>query len=89
MPTDGQLEHILGNDKHIASTSRVRGAPDSSTELDIESSLYVFDDLPVHESRLDERVLDQAPEGHLAAGLGVDVPTGVADSFDAHLRHCE
>ena len=43
----------------------------------------------MHESRLDERVLDQAPEGHLAAGLGVDVPTGVADSFDAHLRHCE
>ena len=42
----------------------------------------------MHESRLDERVHHQAPEGHLAAGLGVNVPTGVADSFDAHLRHC-
>ena len=49
----------------------------------------LFSDLPVHESRLDERVLDQAPEGHLAAGLGVNVSTSVADSLDAHLRHCE
>ena len=42
----------------------------------------------MHESRLDERVHHQASEGHLAPGLGVNVSTGVADSFDAHLGHC-
>ena len=41
----------------------------------------------MHESRLDERVLDEAAEGHLTAGLGVDVAAGVADPLDAHPRN--
>ena len=52
------------------------------------SELRAQHDLPVHESGLDERVPDEAPEGHLAARLRVDVPAGVPHSLDAHLRNC-